>query len=426
MTTPISAHWQRNFTFIWLGQAFSLFGSALVQFALIWWLTETTGSATVLALASLMGLLPNVIIAPFAGVVVDRFNRRLIMILSDSLVALLTLVLAYLFWIGVAEPWHVLAGLFLRATAGAFQFPAMQASTSLMVPAEQLARVQGFNQMLQGVMGIIAPPVGALLLGILPLQGVLAVDVVTALIGIAPLFFIAIPQPQMQAAAERPSFLAEMRDGLTYLMRWRGLFIIALMAIVLNFLLSPAAALLPILVTKHFGGAEGELATVNSIFSLGILVGGILLGVWGGFKRRIYTSLLGLIVLGLTFGAVGFIPANGFWVAVALLFLGAAANVITNGPLAAVMQVIVRPEMQGRIFSLLGSLATAMAPLGLLIAGSLADAIGVQAWYILGGGLCVVMGVLAFFIPDVRNLEDHRDEAPASAVAPISASPANT
>jgi len=419
----IPIHWQRNFTFIWLGQAFSLFGSALVQFALIWWLTETTGSATVLTLASLMGLLPSVIIAPFAGVVVDRFNRRLIMILSDGTVALLTLALAYLFWMGVAEPWHVLAVLFLRAAAGAFQFPAMQASTSLMVPAEQLARVQGFNQMLQGVMGIIAPPVGALLLGLLPLQGVLAVDVATALIGITPLFFTFIPQPAMQATAARPSFLAEMRDGFTYLVRWRGLFIIALMAILLNFLLSPAAALLPILVTQHFGGAEGELATVNSIFSLGMLLGGILLGVWGGFKRRIYTSLLGLILLGVTFGAVGFIPPNGFGVAAALLFVGAAANVITNGPLAAAMQVIVRPDMQGRIFSLLESLATAMAPLGLLIAGPLADAIGVQAWYILGGGLCVVMGGLAFFIPDVRNLEDHKDEVapPTPTAEPVSA-----
>lgn len=423
MTNTISPHWQRNFSFIWLGQAFSLFGSSLVQFALIWWLTETTGSATWLAWAALVGTLPMVVIAPFAGVVVDRFNRRLIMIVSDGLVALFTLVLALLFWLGVAEPWHVLAALFLRATAGAFQFPAMQASTSLMVPAEQLARVQGFNQMLQGVMGIIAPPVGALLLGVLPLQGVLAIDFVTALIGIAPLFFIAIPQPLQSATAAQASFLSEMRDGMTYMVRWRGLFIIGLMAIALNFLLSPAAALLPLLVTQHFGGQEGELAAISSAFSLGMLVGGILLGVWGGFKRRIYTSMLGLILLGLGFGAVGFIPANGFWVAVVVWFISAAANVITNGPLLAAMQIIVRPEMQGRVFSLLGSLATAMAPVGLLIAGPLADAIGVRTWYIVGGAVCVAMAVVALFIPDVRHLEDHKDEVapPITAAELVSA-----
>jgi DHA3 family macrolide efflux protein-like MFS transporter len=350
-----------------------------------------------------MGTLPMVVIAPFAGVVVDRFNRRFIMMASDGLVALFTLVLAVLFWAGVAEPWHMLAAVFLRATAGAFQFPAMQASTSLMVPAEQLARVQGFNQMLQGVMGIIAPPVGALLLGVLPLQGVLAIDLVTALLGIAPLFFIAIPQPPQSATAAQASFLSEMRDGMIYMVRWRGLFIIGLMAIALNFLLSPAAALLPLLVTQHFGGQEGELAAISSAFSLGMLVGGILLG--------------------LGFGAVGFIPANGFWVAVVVWFISAAANVITNGPLLAAMQIIVRPEMQGRVFSLLGSLATAMAPVGLLIAGPLADAIGVRTWYIVGGAVCVVMAVVALFIPDVRHLEDHKDEVapPITAAEPVSA-----
>lgn len=422
MTTTISPHWQRNFSFIWLGQAFSLFGSALVQFALIWWLTETTGSSTMLTWAAAMSVLPMVIIAPFAGVVVDRFNRRLIMIVSDGFVALFTLLLAFLFWQGVVEPWHVLAVLFLRATSGAFQFPAMQASTSLMVPAEQLARVQGFNQMLQGVMGIIAPPVGALLLGVLPLQGVLAIDFVTALIGITPLFFIAIPQPPVQATVQI-SFFGEMQAGFTYILRWRGLFIIALMAIALNFLLTPAAALVPLLVTEHFGGAEGELAAMSSSFSLGMLVGGILLGVWGGFKRRIYTSMLGLMVLGVGFGAMGFIPANGFWVAVAVWFLAAAANVMTNGPLGAAMQAIIRPEMQGRVFSLLGSVATAMAPVGLIIAGPVAEAVGVKAWYIVGGALCVVMAVLALFIPDVRHLEDHKDEfaPPATAAEPVSA-----
>lgn len=415
MTASPPARWQRPFFALWTGQAVSLFGSALVQFALVWWLTDTTRSATVLAVATLMSILPGIVVAPFAGVVVDRFNRRLIMIVSDSLVALSTLVLAYLFWIGVAEPWHVYAAMFIRAAAGVFQFPAMQASTSLMVPADQLQRVQGFNQMLQGVMGIVAPPAGALLLGVLPLQGVLMIDVVTALMGVAPLFFIAVPQPPAQPAAAQISFLGEIQASFGYLVAWRGLFLVALMSVVLNFLLNPAGALLPILVTRHFGGAEGELALINSAFSSGLLVGGLVLGAWGGFKRRIYTSLLGLVLLGLSFGALGLVPGNAFWLAVGLAFIASLTVVLVNGPLLAILQAVVAPEMQGRVFSLIGSVATALSPAGLLIAGPVADAVGVQVWYLVGGVCSLGLGALAFVVPDIRNLEDHQAAAPAAA-----------
>lgn len=398
-------HWRRDFSVLWTGQAFSLFGSALVQFALIWWLTQTTGSATMLAIASLMGLLPTVIVAPFAGVWVDRLNRRVIMIAADSVVALTTAALAYLFWLGVAEPWHVFLALFIRASAGAFQFPAMQASTALMVPADQLARVQGFNQMLQGLMGIVAPPLGALFLGWLPLPGVLLIDVVTALIGITPLFFIDVPQPLAQPAGERLSMFGEMRAGLRYIVAWRGLFLICLMAVALNMLLSPAGALLPILVTRHFGGAAGELAAINSAFSVGLLAGGLLLGVWGGFKRRIDTSLMGLVLLGVSFAAIGLVPANLFWVGVGLSLMSSLSMVIVNGPMLAILQSVVAPEVQGRVLSLVGSLSAALAPLGLLVAGPVADAIGVQTWYVIGGVATLLLGGLVFLVPEVRTLE---------------------
>ena len=170
--TASSTNWARTFFTFWTGQALSLFGTQLVQFALVWWLTETTGSATVLATATLVGVLPNVFLAPVAGVLVDRWSRRTIMIASDGAVALATLALAVDFALGVVQVWHVYLALFVRAAVGTFQFPAAQASTSLMVPPEQLARVAGLNQMLQGGMIIIAPPIGALLLGVLPTPGV--------------------------------------------------------------------------------------------------------------------------------------------------------------------------------------------------------------------------------------------------------------
>ena len=199
---PASAPWARRFFAIWTGQAFSLLGSALVQFALIWWLTSSTGSATVLATATLFGVLPQVVIGPFAGALVDRWNRRAVLMAADSLVAVTTLGLILLSAAGLMQVWHIYAAMLLRATFGAFQFPAFGASTSLMVPDAHLARVSGLNQGIHGLMSIVAPPLGALLLGVLPLRAVLAVDLVTAAFALLPLLFIAIPQPAQRDLAD--------------------------------------------------------------------------------------------------------------------------------------------------------------------------------------------------------------------------------
>ena len=188
--------WKTRFFTIWGGQALSLLGSQLVQFALIWHLTVKTGSATVLATASLVGMLPGVILGPFVGTLVDRWNRRIIMLLADSLIALATIALAVLFALDAMQIWHIYAVMFIRSLAGSFHGNAMSASTSLMVPVENLTRIQGINQMLTGGLNVVAAPLGALLLEVLPIQGILAIDVVTALFAILPLVFIQVPQPE--------------------------------------------------------------------------------------------------------------------------------------------------------------------------------------------------------------------------------------
>jgi len=160
----------RPFFILWSGQAISLYGSAIVQFALIWWLTQETGSATILAAAALVGLLPQVLLGPFVGVLVDRWSRRWVMAAADSMIALATILLALLFWLEVVAVWHLFGLMFLRAVGGAFHHPAMQSSTALMVPHDQLTRIQGLNQMLEGSLNIISAPLGALVLSLLPMQ----------------------------------------------------------------------------------------------------------------------------------------------------------------------------------------------------------------------------------------------------------------
>ena len=402
------ANWQAHFISFWTGQAVSLFGTALVQFALVWWLTNRTHSATVLAAASLAAMLPGILLAPIAGVWVDRWNRRWVMILSDGLVAAASLVLIALFALGAAQVWEIYIILFIRSAGNAFQYPAMQASTSLMVPEEQLARVAGLNQTLQGAMAIVAPPVGALLLQTIPLQAILSIDVVTALLGITPLFFVHVPQPapRAEAAGQRPAFWTEMRAGLRYVLAWPGLLALIGMAVVLNLLFSPAGALLPILVTQHFGGGALQLASLDSAEGVGLVAGGLLLSMWGGFRKRMVTTLTGLLGLSLGIGLLGLLPGNLFWLAAAAMFIVAVMQVMTNGPIMAVLQATVAPDMQGRVFSLVSALATAMVPLGLLVAGPVADALGVQSWYLLAGGVGLAMGVAGFFLPAVVHLED--------------------
>ncbi len=404
--------WAPRFFTIWTGQAFSLLGSQLVSFAIIWWLTQTTGSATVLATASLVGLVPQVVLGPITGALVDRWSRRLTMIIADGLIALATIVLAVLFAFGHVQIWQVYGLLFFRSVCGGFHWPAMQASTSLMVPKEHLARIQGLNQMLQGGMSIASAPLGALLLTALPMEGILAIDVFTAMLAIIPLFFFQVPQPvrlDVGAGAQaKPSVWQDLVAGLKYVWGWPGLMLIGIMATVINFLLTPAFSLLPILVTKHFNGQAIQLATLESFSGIGFIVGGLVLGAWGGFKRRILTSLVGLFDMGAGCLVMGMLPPSAFVLAVAtMLFLG-IINPIVNGPLLAAVQAAVSPEMQGRVFTLISTMAAGMSPIGLMIAGPISDKLGVQTWFIIGGIVTGIMGVASLFIPAIMHFEDGR------------------
>ena len=407
--------WKATFFTIWGGQALSILGSQLVQFALIWHLTVTTGSATVLATASLVGMLPGVILGPLVGTLVDRWNRRQIMLLADSLIALATLGLAILFALDAVLIWHIYAVMFIRSLAGGFHGNAMTASTSLMVPVEQLTRIQGINQILNGGLNVVAAPLGALLLEALPLQGILAIDIVTALLAILPLCFIQIPQPERlerratQAQGETEATVwQDFQAGCRYMLGWPGLLIIGLMTVGINFTIIPAFSLLPLLVKDYFGGSAIQLGWIESAMGVGIIGGGALLGVWGGFERKILTSMLGLIGLGAGTLILALAPAWALPLAIGGALLVGVMNSLTMGPFLAVIQSSVEPDMQARIFSLMSSIGGGMAPIGLMIAGPVADRVGLQTWFWLGGTLCVVMGVAGLFIPAVMNIEAKR------------------
>jgi len=421
-TPRIPEKWATQFFPMWGGQSISLIGSSLVQFALIWWLTRTTGSATVLATASLIAMLPRILLAPFAGALVDRWNRKVVMIVADSLIALATLVLMFLFATGMESIWAVYLILLIRAAGGAFHYPAQTASISLMVPKVHLARIAGLNQTMSGIINIVSPPLGALLIGLLPMEGVLSIDVGTAIIAVSILAFIKIPQPPRQLAqangtAKKTSYWQDMREGWSYMIAWPGLMGVVVMAMAINFLLTPAGSLFPLMVTKEYNGGVMQLGLVDSLFGIGVIVGGLVLSAWGGFKKRIVTSMLGIIGMGIGILAFGLLPSNLFYPALGAVFLLGVMEVMANGPLDALMQATVDPDMQGRVLSLLGAGATAMSPLSLLVAGPISDWLGVRTWYLIGGGACILMTIICLFIPVIMNIEENRQKKPIEAQA---------
>jgi len=407
--------WKTRFFTIWGGQALSIIGSQLVQFALIWYLTVQTGSATVLATASLVGLLPNVILGPFIGTLVDRWDRRRIMLISDTVIMLVTIGLAVLFALDGVEIWQIYVVMFIRALFGSFHSNAMTASTSLMVPVEHLTRIQGINQMLNGGLNIISAPLGALLLSVLPMQEILAIDVVSALFAIVPLLFMRIPQPGRKTGITEDGAIKEdsvqetvwqgVKSGLRYVIGWPGLLIVSLMTVGINFTIIPAFSLMPLLVKEYFGGSAIHLSWVEFAMGIGMFVGGGVLGAWGGFKRNIVTSLLGLMGMGLGTLIFAVAPSTALWLIVIGALLIGIMTTMTMGPFYAMIQTIVEPDMQARVFSLLNSVGSAMVPLGLLVAGPVADRFSIQVWFLFGGLLCLVMAVCGFFIPAVMQIE---------------------
>jgi DHA3 family macrolide efflux protein-like MFS transporter len=284
-----------------------------------------------------------------------------------------------------------------------------------MVPVEHLTRIQGVNQMLNGGLNVISAPLGALLLGILPMQAILAIDVLSALFAIVPLLFTHIPQPERHTGntednaavfdGGQETIWQGVKSGLRYVVSWPGLLIVSLMTVGVNFAIIPAFSLMPLLVKEYFGGSAIHLGWVESAMGIGMFVGGAVLGAWGGFKRNIVTSMLGLMGMGLGTLVFAAAPPTALWLAViGSLFVGIMMP-MTMGPFYAMIQTIVEPDMQARIFSLLNSAGTAMVPLGLLVAGPVADRFSIQIWFLFGGLLCILMAICGMFIPAVMQIE---------------------
>ena len=396
-----TTHWRKPFFTIWTGQAISLLTSTIVQFAIIWYLTDTTKSPAVLSIASLAGFLPAGLLGPFAGVFIDRHSRKAIMMTADLCIAAASLVIALYGALSAIPLWLVMAVLFIRSVGTAFQQPCIQAVTPLIVPSDQLTRCNGYSQALQSGSMLISPAIAAALYAMWPLHWIIAIDIIGALCAVATLAvtrFRDVVQPQ----AERPHVLREMADGFQILRARRGLIAIIGMQVAFMIAFMPVNALYPLMSMDYFGGTAWHASLVEITFSAGMLVGALILGVWGGFRNKMYTVALSCFVMGLAMVWCGILPPTGFWLfAVLSLVIGLSAP-LYNGVMAVIIQQQVPPEFLGRVFSLITGITALAAPIGLGLSGALGEVLGVSEWFVISGVVTTLSGVYCLVWPSLR------------------------
>jgi len=386
--------WKSTFFTFWFSQLLSILGSMLVQFTLVWWLTEQTGSAAVLATATLFGMLPELLIQPFAGAIVDRINRKTVIIVADSIIAAATLGLAVLFMLDSVQIWLIYAIMALRGIGGAFHFPAQQASVAMMVPEKHLARIAGLNQATHGILNIISAPMGALVLEYLNIEGALFIDVITAVIAIGIVSFIAIPRQEALVKNGKSWFattLLDMRDGLKYLLNWKALTVLTAIIFIFKIALVPAFSLIPLFVYQELNGNAAQYSMTEVAAGIGLILGGLILSVWGGFKKHIYTIILGGFGVGIGIIAIGFLPGGAIFWMVPVMFVIGLMIPLVDGPLMAVLQAKIDHAYQGRVTTLFGTIGGLSGQIGLAMAGGITDALGLRVWFFAGGGLIILM-----------------------------------
>lgn len=396
----------RNYLFFWSGQLASLMGSSIAQFVIIWWVAQTE-NAIFLSIASFVGFVPQILLSPFAGVLADRWSRRRLILYVDLLQALATVALILLFWLNIVSIWSVFIMLAIRGAFQAFHTPAVSAIIPTMVPRDKLSRINGFNTLSTGAINLMGPPIAALLLVFLEIHQILWVDAITFLMALIPLLLITIPSVRRvtEQVQIKPSFSEELATGLGFIKSARGLVPLLVTATMLNFLLTPVSTLLPYYVkVDHLGGPEA-FALVTASFGAGSLGGGMLMAITKGFKRKMVIGTACVYVIFLGVSIVALTPTGIFWIMAIGAFIGTFVAPVFNVSLLTILQTVVPLQMQGRVNSVLNTLATAAMPLGMLISGPLAEYFGTRNLFL----ACVILGAvvltLSWLFTDMRHVE---------------------
>lgn len=399
-------NWRRNIYLFLTGQFLSGITSMVVQYAIIWYLTKQTGSATVLSMATLLGMLPMILLSPFVGPYVDRTNKKVLLIVPDIIAALVAVVLATVGFITHNFPiWLVFISLVIRAIAQTFQMPTIQSILPTMVPKDQLTKINGQLGMVQSANFIIAPALGAFLFAIISMPVLILFDVLGAIVGVTIILFVKIPENVQ--IDEKVHVLADAKFGLDQLRAKKGLWYITLMGAAFTLMFMPAVSMYPLMTMSYFKGTVAQAGIIEMIYSVGALIGGTIIGFLGNWSDRLKPILISMFIMGITMGASGFLPRNytGFLWFFALNAIGGISAPFFNTLLMAIIQQSYPPEHLGRVLGIMNSLMSLAGPVGLIFAGPLADKIGVNNLFVIAGVGTIVCGIFVLMNGSTRNYD---------------------
>lgn len=399
-------NWKKNFYLFLGGQFLSGITSMVVQYSIIWYLTKETGSATILSFATLLGMIPMVVLSPFVGPLIDRWNKKKLLIITDVIVAVFAIVLSIAGTVSPSFPlWLVFISLFVRSVAQTFQMPTIQSIIPTMVPDSELTKVNGQLGMVQSANFIIAPALGAFLFAVIPMNVLILLDVFGAILGIGMLLMVTIPR--LVSEGESVHLLTDTRFGLKKLTENKGLWYITIIGAAFTLIFMPAASLYPLMTMDYFNGSVSQAGLIEVVYSVGMLAGGAFIGIFGKWKDRMKPVLAAYLVLGLTIGGSGLLPGTdrGFTYFVMLNTVAGFATPYFNTLLMSMIQQSYDPKILGRVLGVLNSLLSITGPVGLLFAGPLADKIGVELLFVIAGAGTLICGLITYMIPAARNYD---------------------
>ncbi len=390
----MNKNWKKNIILFLASQTISLFGSSLVMYAIMWHITLTTQSGVMMTIAIICGFVPTLFLSPFAGVWADRYNRKTLIILSDSLIALSTLVLAIVFLMGYGSLWLLFLMSAVRALGSAIQTPAIGAFLPQMVPEDKLTKVNATNGSIQAMVMLASPMLSGALLTMTTIETIFFIDVITAAIAVTVLsLFLHVPVHAKAQAKQTTSYFSDMREGLAYIKNHAYIKSFFLFCAVFFFFVAPVAFLTPLQVTRSFGEDVWRLTAIEITWSLGMMLGGIIMASWGGFENRIHSMTLSTLLIGICTFSLG--VTSVFWIYLAFMGLAGVALPFFNTPSMVLLQEKVEPNFLGRVFGVLGMISSTMMPLGMLLFGPIADVIKIEVLLI---GTGILMFFLAFFL----------------------------
>ena len=377
--------WRKTYFTLLAGQAISFISSGILQMAIIFYLVAKTNSAIILTAATLIGFLPQACLGPFAGAFVDRHSRKSVMIGADLIIAAAGGILALVAFYMELPVWSIMVVLLIRSAGTAFHSPAFSAATPMIVPKEELTKCAGY--------------------AVWPLNAIILLDIVGAILACVTVAISSIPTPELCPETKRQQFLQDMKEGYVVLKQNRGLFALLWIGVIYMFFYMPISTLFPLICMSYFKGTPAHASAAEIAFAVGMLLGGVILSIWGGFKKRRYTIGLSVLLMGVSNMLSGLLPPDAFLVfVVCCTVMGISAPFY--GVQNAIFQETVKPEYLGRVFSLLTSAASLAMPFGLVISGPLAERLGVEKWFVICGIGIIIVALAVFLLPGLREIDN--------------------